>query len=55
MIMLRKPLSYTILINIDVKFYSVNLNLFFESLPSYHNEGYLDVGDGHKIYYEAIR
>ena len=26
-------------------------DLFFESLPSYHND-YLDVGDGHKIYYE---
>ena len=26
-------------------------DLFFESIPSYHND-YLDVGDGHKIYYE---
>ena len=26
-------------------------DLFFESLASYHND-YLDVGDGHKIYYE---
>ena len=26
-------------------------DLFFESIPSYHND-YLDVGGGHKIYYE---
>ena len=26
-------------------------NLYFETLPSYHND-YLDVGNGHKIYYE---
>ena len=28
-------------------------NFFFEQLPSYEN-GYLDVGQGHKIYYEQF-